>query len=137
MATKKKAQAIKTGREPDLYTIPQTAQVLGLSIKRVRQLLSEGKLNKYSDNPQQVIQLDVLALKQKREQQGKITRPATVKADALASALESMNATFRTQLDLIASSNQRNEENYLRQINELRDEVNTLRADKSRKWWQR
>lgn len=137
MATKKKTPTIKTGREPDLFTIPQTAQVLGLSIKRVRQLLSEGKLNKYSDNPQQVVQLDVLALKQKREQQGKITRPTTVKTDALATALESMNATFRTQLDLIAQSNQRNEENYQRQINDLKAEVNTLRGNKSKKWWQR
>jgi len=120
--------------KPDIFTVPQTAKVLGLSVKRIRQILQEGKLEQYGENPVTIRQIDVLTLKQKREAEGKIARPQEPKRDAIAEALESLSQTFTKQLELVADSNKRNEENLLNRINQLEAEVNSLRA---RKWLRR
>lgn len=131
MATKKKTKPLNLR---EVYTAPQSAQVLGLSVKRVRQLLKEGKLKKISDNPVTIDQLEVIQLRAERERIGKASSPADSKRDAIAEQIASLNATFIKQLEIIADSNKRNEENYLRQINDLSQEVKDLRA---RKWWRR
>ena len=120
--------------KPDLYTVPQTAKVLGLSVKRIRQMLQEGKLEQYGENPVTIKQIEVITLKQKRESEGKIARLQEPKRDAIAEALESLSQTFTKQLELVADSNKRNEENLLNRINQLEAEVNSLRA---RKWFKR
>jgi DNA-binding transcriptional MerR regulator len=120
--------------KPDLYTVPQAAKVLGLSVKRIRQMLQEGKLEQYGENPVTIKQVEVITLRQKRESEGKIARPQEPKRDAIAEALESLSQTFTKQLELVADSNKRNEENLLNRINQLETEVNSLRA---RKWFKR
>lgn len=120
--------------KPDLFTVFQTAKVLGLSVKRIRQMLQEGKLEQYGENPVTIKQIEVITLKQKRENEGKIARPQEPKRDAIAEALESLSQTFTKQLELVADSNKRNEENLLNRINQLEAEVNSLRA---RKWFKR
>jgi hypothetical protein len=118
----------------DTFTAPQTAQVLGLSVKRVRQLLSEGKLKTVARNPVRIAQIEVLTLRQDREQQGKIIRPQEQKKSEVAEALAEITTVFNRQLEMVAESNRRNEENYQAQINQLNAEIARLR---SRKWWQR
>jgi len=119
----------------DTYTVRQTSLALGLSVKRVRQLIYEGKLVPVSYQPLIALnQLDVLAMRQEREAQGKTARPkATPQAD-ISEVIASLNETFQKQLSAISESNQRNEETLIGQVNELRAEVLRLRA---RKWWQK
>ena len=131
MATKKKSKSIDLAK---VYTAPQSAQVLGLSVKRVRQLLKEGKLTKISDNPVTIDQLEVIQLRAEREAIGKVSSPADSKRDAIAEQIASLNSTFIRQLEIITDSNKRNDENYQREINDLRQEIKDLRA---RKWWRR
>lgn len=131
MATKKKSKPLDLRK---VYTAPQSAQVLGLSVKRVRQLLKEGKLTKISDNPVTIDQLEVIQLRAEREQLGKTSPPVDSKRDAIAEQIASLNATFRQQLEMFDNSNKRNEENYLRQIHQLEQDIKDLRA---RKWWRR
>lgn len=119
---------------PDLFTVPQAAKVLGLSVKRIRQMLQEGKLTEYDRSPVTIKQLEVIALKQKRENQGIQAKPEALKRDTVIEALEAMNATFSKQLELVADSNKRNEENLIRQIQQLEAQVSDLRA---RKWYRR
>jgi hypothetical protein len=138
MVNKRKTKPIKQTPKQvatvDTFTAPQTAQVLGLSVKRVRQLLSEGKLKVHARNPVRIAQIEVLTLRQDREQQGKIIRPQEQKKSEVAEALAEITSVFNRQLEMVAESNRRNEENYLAQINQLKAELDRLRT---KKWWQR
>lgn len=122
--------------KPDLYTATQAARVLGLSVKRVRQMIDEGKLTAYSVAPVKIKQLEVIALRNERDASGKITQSDKGMAtnSELLRTLKTMNETFIRQLDAVTDSNRRNEENYLQQINALRAELEGLRA---RKWFRR
>jgi sensor histidine kinase YesM len=85
-------------------------------------------------NPVRIAQIEVLTLRQDREQQGKIIRPQEQKKSEVAEALAEITTVFNRQLEMVAESNRRNEENYQAQINQLNAEIARLR---SRKWWQR
>ena len=121
--------------KPDLYTVTQAARILGLSVKRVRQMIEEGKLTAYSLAPVKIKQLEVLALRNEREAAGK-----GVKSDKGAApntevllALNLLQETFTRQLEAVSDSNRRNEENYLQQINQLRAENEALRLAQAKK----
>ena len=50
------------------YTVRQTAQLLGLTVKRVRQLLNEGKLTRVATDPIILIdQIEVIEFRKVRE----------------------------------------------------------------------
>jgi hypothetical protein len=117
----------------DTYTVRQTATALGLSQKRVRQLLLEGKLKQHGKNPITIKQLDVLALRDLRQEQGKSVTPKTL-PDNTGEILRALSDTFQKQLEIITDSNRQNQENLMSQINELRQENQALRA---RKWYWR
>lgn len=116
----------------DTYTVRQTATALGLSQKRVRQLLIEGKLKQYGRNPITIKQLEVLALRDQRIDQGKSVTPKN--SDSSSELLKALASTFQKQLEVISESNRHNQENLMSQIQELRAENQALKA---RKWWQR
>ena len=44
------------------YTVRQTAQLLGLTVKRVRQLLSEGKLTRVATDPIILIDQNIILI---------------------------------------------------------------------------
>jgi excisionase family DNA binding protein len=121
--------------KPDLYTVTQAAKILGLSVKRVRQMIEEGKLTAYSVGPVKLKQLDILAMRNEREASGKgvqSDKGAATNTEVLL-ALRGLSDTFSKQLEAVTDSNRRNEENYLQQINQLRAENETLRLAQSKK----
>jgi len=125
--------------KPDLYTATQAAKILGLSVKRVRQLIEEGKLKAYSVAPVKIKQLDILAMRNEREAAGKglkSDKGAATNTEVLL-ALKSLSETFSRQLEAVSEGNRRNEENYLQQINALRAENEALRQAKRRSLFRR
>lgn len=122
--------AKKTYDLTNCYTAPQTAQVLGLSTKRVRQLLQEGKLTKVSDNPVLIEQLEVNQLRIERQALGKSALPRTKREDKsiemILDLLKGMEENNRKMLETIAESNKVKEENYLEMINRLKAENESL-----------
>lgn len=120
--------------KPDLYTATQAAKILGLSVKRIRQMIEEGKLTAYSVGPVKIKQLDVIAMRNERDAEGKGVKSdkgAATNTEVLL-ALKMLNETFAKQLEAVADSNRRNEENYLQQINTLQAEIKELRLTKRR-----
>lgn len=116
--------------KPDLYTATQAAKVLGLSVKRVRQIIEEGKLTAYSYGPLKIKQLDVLALRNEREAEGrgpKSDKGAATNTEVL-TALQGLQETFTRQLEAVADSNRRNEEFYQAEIQRLRAHNDQLLA---------
>ena len=126
-------------KKPDLYTVTQASKILGVSVKRVRQMIQEGKLEAYSLGPVKLKQLDILAMRNQREAEGKINQTdkgAATNTEVLL-ALQSLNNTFMKQLEAVTDSNRRNEENYLQQIKELRAEVQRLQQIKAKRFWKK
>lgn len=136
--------------KPDLYTAPQAAKILGLSVKRVRQMLEEGKLTAYSVGPVKIKQSDIITMRNERDAIGKGVKSdkgAATNTEVLL-ALKSLNDTFARQLEAVADSNRRQleavsegsrrvEENYLEQIAALRAENEALRQAKRRRFFNR
>ena len=118
----------------ETYTVTQSAKILGLSVKRVRQLLQEGKLNAHTLGPVKIKQTDILNLRNQREAQGKSVKveksQEAVNASVLV-ALQGLSDTFTRQLEMVTDSNKRNEENLMSQIQQLQAEVATLRGRRS------
>ena len=139
-------------RKPDLYTAGQASIALGVSIKRVRQMIKEGKLIEYSRNPVTVKQLEVLALRSQRLAEGKSVEPPYIKqavgndrsSETSKQLLEQIQAIVTGSIEAnqraIEMTNEiakRNEENLLSQINELKAELATLKAVPAKKWFKR
>jgi excisionase family DNA binding protein len=82
----------------DTYTVAQASSVLGLSQKRVRQLIQEGKLEQVEGTPVRVSQAQVLDLRQARDTQGK--------PSANPRAQDSLDR-FQAVLDEMRTNNQR------------------------------
>ena len=140
MAVKKKPAKKPVNKDfSNCYTVRQASQILGLSPKRVRQLITEGKLKKLNSAPVMVEIVEVLALREQRE-----NNPIYKKKpppDQVAEMLEK----FGSIIAGIEQSNTRaieaqvlaykiNEENYLRQINDLKADLERARA---RRWYKR
>ena len=121
--------------KPDLYTVTQAAKILGLSVKRVRQMIPEGKLEAFSLEPVKLKQLDILAMRNEREAQGKgikSDKGAATNTEVLM-ALKTLGETFSRTLEMASESSRRVEENYLEQINQLRAENEALRLAQSKR----
>lgn len=133
-------------RQVDTYSVAQSALVLGVSPKRVRQLLEDGSLIKHSIAPMTIKQSEVIDLKVKREQAG--TRRGTQKSlevskvsqgsdkllERISELINQSSETNRRAIELVQESAQRNEVNLIAQVNELKAENERLRA---RKWWKK
>ena len=139
-------------KKPDLYTVGQASIALGVSIKRVRQMIKEGKLIEYSRNPVTIKQLEVLALRSQRLAEGKSVEPPYIKqavgndrsSETSKQLLEQIQAIVTGSIEAnqraIEMTNEiakRNEENLLSQINELKAELATLKAVPAKKWFKR
>jgi len=127
----------------DTYTVQQSAMALGVTPKRVRQMIAEGKLQAHSTDPVTLKQTDVIELKVSRENAGtnrvasNQNKSASANADLLAqisSLIEQSSETNRRAIELVQSSAERNEQNLMAQVNELKAEVERLRA---RRFWKK
>lgn len=120
----------------DTYTVKQTALALGITEKRVRQLLQEGKLTPVGENPVRIDQLEVLNLRNQREQNARVIKARGKKANATQDLVETMKlfldemrASSEKQLLTLEETSKRNEENYLRQLAELKAENEKLKDE--------
>ena len=120
----------------DTYTVKQTALALGITEKRVRQLLQEGKLTPVGENPVRIDQLEVLNLRNQREQNARVIKARGKKANATQDLVETMKlfldemrASSEKQLLTLEETSRRNEENYLRQLAELKAENEKLKDE--------
>jgi hypothetical protein len=130
-------------KKTDTYTVQQAAMALGVTPKRVRQMIAEGKLEAYSSDPVTLKQSEVIELKINREKAGAgrvssaQSKSATANADLLAqisSLIEQSSETNRRAIELVQASAERNEQNLMAQLNELRAENERLRT---RRFWSR
>lgn len=120
----------------DTYTVKQTALALGITEKRVRQLIQEGKLKQVADNPIQLDQLEVINLRNAREQNLRVVKARGKRANQSQELLESLKLIVEevkqsNQRGLLAleESARRNEENYQRQLAELKAENEKLKDE--------
>ena len=140
MATaKKSAPKVKKDLSSYCYTVRQASQVLGLSPKRVRQLITEGKLKKLNSAPVMVEIVEVLALREQRENNPiyKKKPPPDQVAEMLAkfgSIIAGIEQSNTRAIEAQVLAYKINEENYLRQINDLRADLERARA---RRWYKR
>ena len=122
------------------YTVRQTAQLLGLTVKRVRQLLNEGKLTRVATDPIILIdQIEVIEFRKVREADPRkspaySTYNKKTELDKLVESFQKTIENNRRALEMSTEANKRVEENYLRQIQELRTELERARA---RRWFKR
>ena len=128
-------------RKIDSYTVSQTALALGVSTKRIRQLIESGRLKRIGENPVQVSQLEVLELKAEREKskvvtktrQGREHAQASSIADQLSKIVETINENNRRAIETMERAEALNRQAYTERIHLLEAELKELKA---RKWWQ-
>lgn len=121
----------------DTYTVKQTALALGVSPKRVRQMIAEGKLKQVGSDPVTVSQLEVIDLRTKREESSKVIKARTSKQNAFYDQIEQLIQltadTHKRSILALEEASKRNEENYQAQINELKAENEKLKEEITRK----
>lgn len=140
MATaKKSAPKVKKDLSSYCYTVRQASQLLNLSPKRVRQMITEGKLTKVNESPVLVEMREVLALRDQREADPRYRKqppPDQVTQllenfQKVITGIEEMNQRALTMREEAIA---RNEENYQSQINQLKAE---LEAERARRWFKK
>ena len=77
----------------DSYTVKQTALALGVSEKRVRQMIREGKLKQLGSDPVTVSQEEVLELRSKRELSSRVVKARTDKQNAFIDSVKLLSTT--------------------------------------------
>ena len=129
----------KTKRDlTNSYTVRQTAQLLSLTPKRVRQMLTEGKLKRVSTNPILLDQREVLDLRNAREalkvDQQTATDSTAQLLDQFHKLIEAVQEQNNRTLAITNEVHTREKEQLLDQINRLTAE---LEAKRARRWYQR
>lgn len=68
--TKRSKKPSKTATNPtqDSYSATEAARIIGVSPRRIRQLVDEGKLKPTAFDPLRVLSLDVLAIREERQE---------------------------------------------------------------------
>jgi small-conductance mechanosensitive channel len=127
----------------DSYTPAQASLALGLSVKRVRQLVTEGKLKPVTDKPLTLSQREVHALRKQRKEKGvtpyrprgKQGQDSQVDSQALIVALGRLEELAREnqRLKAIEDGARRNEETLREQVALLESAL----ADAQRPWYRR
>ena len=128
----------------DLYTVQQSALALGVSDKRVRQLIQEGKLTPVSHNPVMLDQIEVIKLRTIREQtpsvkRARVERVARSKSrdelllDKFSELIAQVNENQRKQLETVTASIEAERENFFRLLAEKEAEIAKLREQANAK----
>jgi hypothetical protein len=129
----------------DTYTVAEAAKILGLSPKRIRQLIEQDRLVKKADNPIRVAQRQVLALKKEREESGQSSKPVSARpannpdlSSQLERILSEINENNRRAITALEQASEMKETAYLEQIANLKAELWDLRnAPQGRKWFRK
>lgn len=120
----------------DSIKVTEAASLLGVSPKRVRQLIQEGQLQKASESPVTVSRKEVLSLHASRQSNPTVLRSSAIKKDSTMAILEvikEMNESHRVQVaELVAEikaehqkailSSEMNQNNLIAEINRLKAE---------------
>ena len=106
----------------ETYTVKQSALALGISEKRVRQLIQEGKLQAASFSPVMISQVDVLDLRNIRANSPRIREATTAKRERQKSKEELLLEQFSKLLEQVTSNN-------LKQIEAVAHAQETERAN--------
>lgn len=121
----------------DTYTVQQSAMALGVTPKRIRQMIGEGKLTAFSLQPVTLRQSEVIELKIEREKTGAVrTTPGNTGnkqnnaelLEQISKLIEQSSETNRRAIELVQDSAARNEANLIAQVNELKAELDRLRS---------
>lgn len=117
------------GRKVDSLTVAQTALTLGVSTRRVRQMIDEGQLSTSGGRPLRIPQKQVMSLKAKRKSLPQVVKvkakpaPAKVKSpsedlnnDDLINIFGLMNDNGSRTIEALELAEARNREFYLAQI---------------------
>jgi hypothetical protein len=119
------------------YTVKQTALALGVSPKRVRQMISEGKLTQVGSDPVTVSQAQVLEVRAKREQSSKVVKARTDKQNAFYDSIEQLikltSENHNRAISALEESSKRIEESYQLRLLELKTENEKLKEELSKK----
>lgn len=121
------------------YTVRQTAQLLNLSPKRVRQMITEGKLTKVNESPVLVEMRQVLALRDQREADPRYRKQpppdqVTQLLESFQKMVTSVEENHQRAITMRDEAQARNEENYQSQISQLKAE---LEAERARRWFKK
>ena len=147
MATaKKSAPKPKKDLFSYCYTVRQASQLLDLSPKRVRQMITEGKLTKVNESPVLVEMRQVLALRDQREADPRYRKQPP--PDQVTQLLESfqkiiigVEENHQRAIAMRDEAQVRNDENYQSQINQLKAELEAervkLEAERARRWFKK
>lgn len=126
----------------DEIKVTEAAPILGVSPKRVRQLIQDGQLRKLGEAPVTVSRKEVLSLHASRQSNATVTRAQVIKKDSTMAILEvikEMQEAHRLQVaELIAElksesqkqllSAEMNQNNLIAEINRLKAENEALSA---------
>jgi len=124
----------------DAITVTEASQILGVSPKRVRQLIAERRLNKVGESPVKVSQKEVLSLHASRQNNPAAIRSSVPKKDptlAIVEVIREMQAEHRAQVaELVEGikaeaqkqllSAEMNQNNLIAEINRLKAENEAL-----------
>jgi len=124
----------------DAITVTEASQILGVSAKRVRQLIAERRLNKVGESPVKVSQKEVLSLHASRQNNPTAIRSSVPKKDptlAIVEVIREMQAEHRAQVaELVEGikaeaqkqllSAEMNQNNLIAEINRLKAENEAL-----------
>lgn len=124
-------------KKPDTFTVVQAALILGVSHKRVRQLIEEGRLKAHSRKPVTIKQAEVIELKEARQNSPRVKSAITEKAAAtnqvlneIKTLIEQSASANRYAIETAEAAAKRNEENLINQINDLKAENEALKLRK-------
>lgn len=128
----------------DLYTVQQSALALGVSDKRVRQLIQEGKLTPVSHNPVMLDQVEVIKLRTVREQTPSVKRARGERVarsksrdellfDKFSDLITLLEANQVKQLELATARSDVERDNYFRLLAEKDAEIARLKEQANAK----
>jgi acyl-CoA thioesterase len=100
-------------------------------------MIREGKLKQLGSDPVTVSQEEVLELRSKRELSSRVVKARTDKQNAFIDSvkllIEQTSLNHQRAITALEESSKRIEENYQRQLNELKAENDKLKEDLNRK----
>lgn len=88
-------------------TVAEASSMLGVSPKRVRQLIAEGRLSAIEESPVKLSASEVTSLAKQRLTNASVTRAKTIKRDSTSAILEQVSKEREETLAIIASERER------------------------------
>lgn len=117
----------------DSYSASQASKVLGVSPRRIRQLVEDKRLKVTQKKPLRVSAVEVLAMRDKRKAEGVTPRPKTSSDSELLKQFlelfEKLDAKYSKMITAGEESARRNEENLREALAEQRQRADNLEQE--------